>query len=395
MDINVDILQTYHSTHPHIDFRFRWDYLSNETWRLLGLAQAKCEQIAGVPLLPEIAERLHTVFLAKGALATTAIEGNTLTEEEVLRLIDRQLQLPPSKQYLADEVNNILDAVNELAPHFLKVEKVEFTPDDIKNYNYRALKGLPVEEGVIPGEYRHGDVWVGNYKGAPPENLRLLVGYLCEKLNHWEPHEENKQLKFAYGVLKAIFAHLYIAWIHPFGDGNGRTARLMEFGILLAAGVPTPASHLLSNHYNQTRSEYYRYLQISSIPERGGIYAFIDYALRGFVDSLDEQIVYIEQQQLAVHWKSFVYDQFRNKDSKTNNRRRLLVLDLSDARSAVPLHELRHVSPRIAEAYAGKTEKTVQRDINDLARRGLVLRTSKGYRANSGRIRAFLPQKRS
>ncbi|NOY75701.1 MAG: hypothetical protein GXP32_07900 [Kiritimatiellaeota bacterium] len=31
-------------------------------------------------------------------------------------------------------------------------------------------------------------------------------------------------------------AHVYIAWIHPFGDGNGKTARLMEFYLLLRSG---------------------------------------------------------------------------------------------------------------------------------------------------------------
>lgn len=56
-----------------------------------------------------------------------------------------------------------------------------------------------------------------------------------------------------YAIFKAVVAHLYLAWIHPVGDGNGRTARLVEFQILLSSGVPSPAAHLLSNHYNQTR----------------------------------------------------------------------------------------------------------------------------------------------
>ncbi|MBW2661693.1 MAG: Fic family protein, partial [Deltaproteobacteria bacterium] len=37
--------------------------------------------------------------------------------------------------------------------------------------------------------------------------------------------------------------------MHPFGDGNGRTARLLEFEALLSSGVPAPSSQLLSNHY--------------------------------------------------------------------------------------------------------------------------------------------------
>ena len=66
---------------------------------------------------------------------------------------------------------------------------------------------------------------------------------------------------------------------HPFGDGNGRTGRLLELAILLEAGLPQPVCHLLSNHYNLTRASYYRE------PDRGsrtsdGIYGFIAYAWR-------------------------------------------------------------------------------------------------------------------
>jgi Fic family protein len=100
-----------------------------------------------------------------------------------------------------------------------------------------------------------------------------------------------------------VVAHLCLAWIHPFGDGNGRTARLVEFQILLGAGVPTPAAHLLSNHYNQTRTEYYRQLDRAS-KSGGEIVPFIEYAARGFVDGLREQLHKIRDQQWDVSWRS-------------------------------------------------------------------------------------------
>jgi len=62
------------------------------------------------------------------------------------------------------------------------------------------------------------------------------------------------------GFLKAVIAHLYLVWIHPFGDGNGRTARLIEFQILLNAGVPRLRRSFSSNHYNLTRMNYYLWL---------------------------------------------------------------------------------------------------------------------------------------
>ena len=55
--------------------------------------------------------------------------------------------------------------------------------------------------------------------------------------------------------------------------------------ILVISGVPAPAAHLLSNHYNQTRSEYYR--QLGRASQSGGdVLPFITYAVRGFVDGL-------------------------------------------------------------------------------------------------------------
>ncbi|MCE2490059.1 MAG: Fic family protein [Anaerolineae bacterium] len=62
------------------------------------------------------------------------------------------------------------------------------------------------------------------------------------------------------GVLKAIIAHVYIAWIRPFADCNGRTARLLESRLLCQAELPQSAANLLSPHYYCTRPAYYRRL---------------------------------------------------------------------------------------------------------------------------------------
>ncbi|CED92167.1 Fido domain [Actinomyces succiniciruminis] len=64
----------------------------------------------------------------------------------------------------------------------------------------------------------------------------------------------------------ATLAHLHLTWIHPFGDGNGRMSRLLEFELLIRAGVPVPAAHLLSDHYNKTRDMYYSILEQTGVP---------------------------------------------------------------------------------------------------------------------------------
>ncbi len=182
----------------------------------------------------------------------------------------------------------------------------------------------------------------------------------------------------AFGVLKAIMAHLYIAWIHPFGDGNGRTARLVELEILLGVGIPTVAAHLLSNHYNQTRAEYYRQLDLAHT--RGGDpIGFVEYALQGFVDGLREQIETVREQQIMVHWVNFIHQVFQGQDTVAGRRQRRLAIDLSEADGPVKASEIRHISTRLAEAYAGKTDKTVSRDLNRLT-------GTQAHRAQEGRL---------
>jgi Fic family protein len=216
------------------------------------------------------------------------------------------------------------------------------------------------------------------------------LGRLCD----WLDSEAFKQPEhgIALEVIKAVLAHLYLAWIHPFGDGNGRTARIVEFHILANAGVPKPACHLMSNHYNETRSEYYRQLDRAS-RSGGDVQHFLGYSVRGFVDQLTEQLWYIRDQQWDVAWRNFVYESFRPRATQTAKRQRDLVLDLSRERGSkwVNRREIPELTPRLAAAYSSKTKKTLVRDINALRQMELVEMRSGKVRALRERILAFLP----
>ena len=381
-------IRKFQKTHPWIKFQLDLREAGFTLWLQLGEAQAKCEQVAGAPLLPTVAGELHQVFLAKGAQATTAIEGNTLSEEEALRLLKGELNLPPSKEYLGQEIRNIIDACNMIANGIFGGAEVGLTLDRITELNSLVLRGLPLNEDVYPGQIREHDVGVAHYRGAPPQDCEYLLQKLCSWLNG-EDFRQDEKRKVAFGILKAIVAHLYMAWIHPFGDGNGRTARLVEFQLLLSSGVPSAAGHLLSNHYNQTRTEYYRQLDLAS-KTGGKVIPFIMYAVQGFVDGLNEQIQTIELHQLETHWINYVHSQFRDKDSPTDIRRRRLVIDLTAESEPVPIAQLRHISPRIAEAYAGKKAKTIQRDVKALEGMDLIRRSNKGVEIKRELEFAFL-----
>lgn len=213
---------------------------------------------------------------------------------------------------------------------------------------------------------------------------RKAVGQQCAQL----PAAGQQRLD---AILKAIMAHLYIAWIHPFGDGNGRTARLLEFFLLATGGVPFPATHLLSNHYNETRSDYYRHLSAAS-KSGGDVIPFIVYALRGFVDQLRGQIAVVRGEQFDLFWKNYVHQLLG--DSETDRRRRYLIEDLSTHPNGVVRSQVSEVSVRVLKHYLGKGEKTVHRDLAELERHRLIRREGDRYIANRELVLAYLPPSR-
>jgi Fic family protein len=386
-------IMKYQETHPWMTFQVDLTRTDPRLWLNLGEAASKIEHLAGVPLRPSVAELLHEIYLAKGAAATTAIEGNTLTEEQVLQHVRGDLHLPESQEYLQQEVDNIVQACNEIVEHLVgPTQNPAICCELLCRYNWQVRQGLAEDEGISPpGKIRTESVLVGGvYRGAPAENCHYLVDRFCEWLNgeQFQPPEE--RFRIPYAIIKSVVAHLYMAWIHPFGDGNGRTARLLEFHLLLDAGVPVPAAHLLSDHYNRTRSEYYRQLAMAS-RSGGDILPFIRYATQGFVDGLRLQLSQVRSQQWQVSWENYVHEEFGISHSATRKRQRDLVLDLGDNQGFIDVSKIAELTPRLTKAYAHKTERTVQRDLNEIAKLGLIERRHGKVRAKREIILAFLP----
>lgn len=361
-------------------------------WEQLGEARSKCLHIATSPLPPAMARQLSALYLAKGVHATTAIEGNTLTEEQALELVQGQLELPIGQEYQRREIENILASCSEIEQEVFEAGEFAVTPARLGQLNEQVLDGLDLDDGVVPGVHRETSVVVGNvYRGAPAADCAFLVEQLCDWLNgpDFAPADDRRE-SFLRVVLRAVIAHVYIAWIHPFGDGNGRTARLIEFGILTAAGIPSVSAHLLSNHYNATRSAYYRQLDRAST-SGGDLSRFLTYAVEGFAGELDLQLRGVREVNFSAAWRTYVDEIFAGARTPAPRRQRDLVLALPPdawvARSEVPV-----MTADIARQYAGKGAKTVTRDLNALVTQGLIEIGRDGVRARREVMLGFLPR---
>lgn len=385
--------RTFSKTHPWLTFDIRLEAAPPPFWIALGECHSKCEHLASIPLEPELNQHLHQVYLAKGVAATTAIEGNTLSEEQVLQHIQGKLTLPPSQEYLKQEIDNILQGCNLILTDITRGTQPPLSVERIKELNKVVLNNLHFDDpDVIPGKIRQHTVGVGTYRAAPAEDCEFLITRLCEWLNG-EVFRPKPGMDLVYAVIRAIVAHLYIAWIHPFGDGNGRTARLIEVQILLSSGVPSPAAHLLSNHYNKTRTEYYRHLNTA----RNDVISFLFYAISGFRDGLRDEIEVLRNAQWEVAWVNHVHRMFDKLKGSPHDRRKHLILDLSSQPESVPFAKLQEVSPRVAVEYKDRSYRTLLRDLKELIRMGLIVFDDKkdGWRAKKEAILAFLPVRAS
>jgi Fic family protein len=382
----------YLETHPWITFTHAAHY--SELWALLGEAFSKVRHLAGAPLQPGLARELGDIYMAKGALATTAIEGNTLTEAEALEILSDRKKLPESRAYLAQEIRNVYSALNEVRLNAVTGKPFILSTEWVCQQNAAVLRDLPVEEYVDPGRFRTVGVAAGNYRGAPAEDVPYLVDQLTDWLNRaWlSPSGEvdvPEDLLFIRAFFGATLAHLYLAWIHPFGDGNGRTARLVEAAILAHSGVvPWVACNLLSDHYNKTRTVYYQRLDAAS--RRNDVDGFIGYAVRGFVDSLREQIDTVQHMQKTTAWVNYVHEIIGHEPAgETRERRRTLVLCLKEG-EAITKSGVRRLDFDLNEMYHGKSEKTITRDLNKLVELNLMRHEGPTYTSAIDVMDAFL-----
>ena len=188
--------------------------LTSKAVNLIAEISAKIERYAIRMEQPD-ALKLRKANRIKNIHSSLAIEGNTLSQDEVADIMDGKNVVAPIKQI--QEVRNAIRTY-ELYP--------SLNPFDIKDL-LKAHEVMMVSLIDRPGRFRHSGVGVFGDKGlvhmAPPAER---VPYLMEDLFEWLSKSEDHLL-----VRSCVF-HYEFEFIHPFIDGNGRMGRLWQSLIL-------------------------------------------------------------------------------------------------------------------------------------------------------------------
>lgn len=287
------------------------------------------------------------------AVYSSVIEGAFTSREQAVDFI-RQNKQPRNKS--EQMVKNNYDALTYVLEH-LEDEISEETILQIAQIVTRSAAEVQVNgyrDGAVYVTGREGVVYTPPQADAVPEMMRLLVAFIQKSELH--------------PLLKACIAHFYFVYIHPFGDGNGRTARALSYMMLLQSGY-----------------DFFRYFSISGIiaEERGKYYR----SMRNVEDSDGDMTYFIDAysgmlartvEQMEHHLKYHVIAGQKLKELEQNgtlNERQLKgakwLLESSD--SSVTVETWR-------KKYKVVTE-TARRDLLALCDAGLLVRELDGRKA--------------
>jgi Fic family protein len=197
------------------------------------------------PLPISVAKSLHDKLIVEWTYNSNAIEGNTLTMSETKVVLEG---ITVGGKSIIEHLETINHKEAILFIEDLIGDEEQLTEWNLKNIHTLILKEIDNDNA---GRYRSENVMISGAKHIPPKHYEL--DYLMQKLMK----EYQKEWNEYHPVIKATLLHGEFVKIHPFVDGNGRTARLLlNFELMKYGYTPIIIK-------NKRRAEYYDVLDLA------------------------------------------------------------------------------------------------------------------------------------
>lgn len=319
-----------------------------------------------LPILPSLAATLQQDIIKRSIFGTAAIEGNPLTEKKVAEIISSG-EIEASREKDEIEITNLKNA-------YAAVRELDSTPDfflteTVIKKIHKTITHNIKHPANQPGYYRSSRVQVGDREHGgvyTPPKCFDDVKHLMQEFIAWINSPEIVALP---PQIRAALAHYHFALIHPFDDGNGRTARLIEAMVLKAAGmrfVPV----MLSNYYYLHLDDYFKAFSITRQNKDHDVTHFLRFVLAALVKSLDEIKTNITWLILKFTLKDY-YGFLKEKKGLTQRQYDFLRIALDNTIKNITIKAL-YSSPALRILYRHVSERTARRDLEKLCEMGLI-----------------------
>jgi cell filamentation protein, protein adenylyltransferase len=322
-------------------------------------------RIKAADILPASAEALRFAAEVGTIHYSTLIEGNRLGILEAARAARGELDRTTKAEI---ELVNYVDALNELDRR-LDADGLTFDEELFKAIHYEATKGLGAEEGPFKphheGEWRDGEAGVFDplagmlvHEGSPQAEVRPRMLALID----WVNGKLDDPVEWPPPVIAGVL-HFNIVEVHPFADGNGRTARLLTSALLMRTGYTPYRLFNFDAHYGKDKEAYLAALR--SVREQTWNQETWQ---RYFLDGLATEYERVagEVDRLSVIGRTADGRKIQLTDSQQKG--------LSDLK----LRAVSEFTRREYEAAAGVSRPTATNDLNALADSGVLTRIGEG-----------------
>lgn len=313
------------------------------------------EKIAVCPIHPKEEYRLKREAVLSMVHHSTAIEGNTLNEFEIQRVLAGG-KIGASEREIY-EVKNYKKALDWISA---KTSTKITEKDVLKIHGMLSANILPKERS---GKYRKEPVYVVSrtlisqeirYTAPSHKQVPKLVKDLCD----WIDASRKEHLS---PIIVAGIAHAQMAAIHPFVDGNGRAARLLATLILYAEKYDFRKLFALENYYNTNRRAYYDAIHLGrNYDERSqsNLTRWLEYFTLGFL---------AEMELVMDKIKPFLY--FRKAWQGTK-----IVLSKHEMKILDFMQSMNNITSADIEKIFTISRRTAQRYLAGLIKKGLIKR---------------------
>lgn len=334
----------------------------------LEAVRAVLDPYARLPEEYTLALRQHA--LVQSVHYSTRIEGNTLTLAQVESLLSGQRIRAPEDQ--VQEAINYREALSYIQRWSARAFTI--SDDVLHTIHYLVTKSLPGAYG--PGQYRTEQNYVVDrltgrrvFLPPPPENVPELMGEFVQWLNR------DDTLPATY---KAGLAHLNLVAIHPFLDGNGRTARVLDALVMYRGGFRSQYLVSLEAHFGRDTQGYYRALSASLGPHYAppqDVTPWMEYYSVAHLQEAEAAVTYTRELVAEL-------DGLAEALKAEGLSRWQLAILFSACRTG-------HISNRIYRFITKRSHQSAVADFAKLIAKGLLVR------AGRGRSVGYLPSERT
>jgi Fic family protein len=231
---------------------------------------------------PKVFFQLKHIFHTLESIGSARIEGNNTT---IAEYIETKLDDTQNTSSNIREIQNIEKAMEFIEENIIDYPINKVFLSELHKMIVKDLPPPPNGEGDrTPGEYRNSNLKINKSKHLPPDSL-FINDYMDELLGFI-----NRENSPKYDLLKAAIAHHRFVWIHPFGNGNGRTVRLFTYAMLVKTGFNVNVGRIINPTavFCSNRNDYYENLSKADLGTTEGILQWCEYVLKGLKEEIEK-----------------------------------------------------------------------------------------------------------